>query len=119
MVLKAKTVLKLAFPFITAEEDGNNSVLPPREFGEAKHCARIIISIVIAAIATDSAHLFRFFLHVFTFSDSRVSLSVKALSKTLKNRCGHQWKSNRSVTYHHHFVGFLLNLAPTHCFFNR
>ena len=119
MVLKTVTVLELAFPFITAGEDGDNGVLPSSEFGEAKHCTGVIVRVVIAAIATDSAHLFGFLLHVFTLLKSRVSLSVKALSKTLKNRSCHQWESNHSVTYHHHFVGFLLNFAPAHCFLNR
>jgi hypothetical protein len=37
MVLKAIAVLELAFPFIAAEEDRNNSVLFLSEFGKAKH----------------------------------------------------------------------------------
>jgi hypothetical protein len=37
MVLKTVAVLKLAFPFIAAGENGNNRVLPPREFGKAEH----------------------------------------------------------------------------------
>jgi len=37
MVLKTIAVLKLAFPLVAAREDGNNSVLSPGEFSEAKH----------------------------------------------------------------------------------
>jgi hypothetical protein len=37
MVLKTVAVLKLAFPFIAARENGNNRVLPPRELGKAEH----------------------------------------------------------------------------------
>jgi hypothetical protein len=67
MVLKTIAVLKLAFPFVAAEENRYNSVFPLSEFRETKHSAGIVIGIVIAAIATDSAHLLRFLLHVFTF----------------------------------------------------
>jgi hypothetical protein len=116
MVFKTITVLKLVFPFVAARENGNNGVLSFSEFGEAKHGTGIIIRIMIAAIATNFAHSFRFFLHVLTFSKSRVSLSAKALSKTLKNSCSHQRESNHSVAYHHDFAGFLLNFAPTYRF---
>jgi hypothetical protein len=119
MVLKTIAVLELAFPFVATEENGNNRILPLSELGEAKHCTRIVIRVVIAAVATDFTHLSRFFLHVFTFFESRVSFSAKAFSKALENCSGHQWKSNHGVTYHHDFVSFLLNLAPAHCFLNR
>jgi hypothetical protein len=88
VILKTIAVLELAFPFVATEENGNNGVLALSEFGEAKHCTGIVIRVVIAAIPTDFTHLSRFFLHVLTFFESRVSFSAKALSKALENRSG-------------------------------
>ncbi len=65
MILMTIAVLKLALPFITAEEDGNNGILPLGKLGKAEHRTRIIIRVVIATIAADFAHLLRFLLHAF------------------------------------------------------